>query len=216
MSAYFVCEVCGCQFKRWNSANYVWKTCSMKCRNILYRRRGAIRAVYFACQWCRAEFRIRQKPRPDMPHKFCSFKCAVAAKAGVRRLNRKGSRFLAWQGYVFLCLPNGRRIFEHRLIMERALGRILLAGEVVHHANGKKADNRPDNLVLMTRSQHGREHISPAEARIRVLKKLTPDNVRNIWQLCASGHIQRTVAVKYGVSQGAITDIICNKTWRHI
>lgn len=42
---------------------------------------------------------------------------------------------------------NGR-ILEHRLVMSEMLGRPLLPGEVVHHKNGVRLDNRPDNLEL--------------------------------------------------------------------
>ena len=59
-----------------------------------------------------------------------------------------GSRRTNRDGYVMLKLADGRRIGEHRAVMEQILERILVPGETVHHKNGVRGDNRPENLEL--------------------------------------------------------------------
>ena len=51
-------------------------------------------------------------------------------------------------------------VMEHRLIMEESIGRYLTDGEVVHHINKKRNDNRIENLKLMTVSEHMSYHMS--------------------------------------------------------
>ena len=50
------------------------------------------------------------------------------------------------------------RVLEHRIVMERELGRVLERHEVVHHLNGDPSDNRPENLAVMTQAEHARLH----------------------------------------------------------
>jgi hypothetical protein len=50
-------------------------------------------------------------------------------------------------------------VFEHRVVMARTLGRPIRAGEKVHHRNGVKHDNRPENLdVAVDNGEHTKLH----------------------------------------------------------
>lgn len=70
-----------------------------------------------------------------------------------------GKRSITPAGYVQV-MRNGRQCLEHRAVMEEHIGRPLVEGEVVHHRNGVRADNRIENLELRVKHPPG---VSPAD-----------------------------------------------------
>lgn len=60
------------------------------------------------------------------------------------------------QGIAYV-KQNGRH--QHRIVAEQMLGRPLVKGEVVHHIDGDKHNNSPENLAVMTQSEHIKLHL---------------------------------------------------------
>lgn len=113
-------------------------------------------------------------------HKFKAGKHnPMYGKCREQNPNWKGGRLVHKSGYIQIYSPthphctNHGYVMEHRLIMEKHLGRVLLPTEICHHINGDKADNRIENLALFSNvSEHQKKH----NLKQRFIKGQTPWN----------------------------------------
>ena len=100
------------------------------------------------------------------PKGFCSQKCSAIYQFTGKSNPRWNNGMTTHEyGYILIkapidhpCKDKHGYIREHRLIMEKSIGRYLLPTEDIHHLNGIKTDNRIENLALISnRSEHLRE-----------------------------------------------------------
>ena len=95
-----------------------------------------------------------------MPHRFIK----GHHQRGKFHQNWKGGRTVVAGGYISVRFPGHPKahkthVYEHVLIAERALGRVIPDGVEIHHVNEDKGDNRGCNLVICeNRRYHGLLH----------------------------------------------------------
>lgn len=100
--------------------------------------------------------------------------------AGQKNPMWRGGRCKLPTGYVLAYVGSGRKHhYEHRVVMEQELGRSLKRSEHVHHMNGIRDDNRPENLVVLDARAHKREGptlVKLLQERIRELEQSHSEN----------------------------------------
>jgi hypothetical protein len=96
----------------------------------------------------------------------------------------------SFQGYIYIYKPDHPfaskskttpgYIREHRVVWEEANGRLLGPKEVVHHINGIKDDNRPENLIALSNADHRRLHASETQQFLSASAQTTWDDGRMV------------------------------------
>lgn len=79
-----------------------------------------------------------------------------AWKGGVR-MSKDGYREILSRGHPY-ARKGTHYVLEHRLVMEKMIGRYLLPNEVVHHKDGNRLNNSPENLQLFSENSEHLRH----------------------------------------------------------
>ena len=137
------------------------------------------------CDFCGVPLVKRKREGKGLFEKrrFCSRRCADRGRKTTRVEN---DQFKA--RYRQVKTPDGRKMLEHRYVMEQVLGRRLERWEQVHHRNHNRLDNRPENLELVTSKQHGLRHTWHATVKVCVVcgAQYTPHKTKRARQQTCS------------------------------
>ena len=138
--------------------NWWYQTPNMKFR---------YRAEEFSCLLCgKKSLKVKGKRNRSGKY-YCSKKCSATDGGGLKGMKGenhyawKGGRYKTTKGYIDIFNPKhprargGKYVLEHRLVMEKYLGRYLEPYEQVHHRNGIKDDNRLANLEIVKQPHLG-------------------------------------------------------------
>lgn len=132
------------------------------------------------CKICKKSFsiplyRYKADSKKCNAGKFCSRECFYKSPERSPNKGKFGEKSNGWKGGIMyergyrLVMarnhPHGvakgdgiKYIREHRLIVEKHIGRYLKPSEVVHHINENPLDNRIENLMIMSKEEHNKLH----------------------------------------------------------
>lgn len=161
-----ICQNCEYQFWASGSGAHLRKYCSTQCRKEFNANKVCVfsecdrRAKGGVDGLCASHWRRMKEGRPNDP---------------ILPMAPKGSGWISPEGYHRIQI-DGKNLFKHRIVMEEMLGRPLEDFENVHHINGDKLDNRPENLELwITHQPKGQRAEDALEWAETIIARYSPN-----------------------------------------
>ena len=116
--------------------------------------------ITYNCDTCGkkvSDYKVEYKRSGE--HHYCGRKCMAIGRSGDKCSFWRGGRPFEINKFLSLCC-DGKQVYQHRLVMEKYLGRNLLSSEIVHHLDINPMNNSIENLHLFpNQSEHRLYHI---------------------------------------------------------
>ena len=123
-------------------------------------------------------------------------------------------------GHLVVSAPGEKHIAAHRLVFRLWYG-FLDSTKDIHHKDENASNNRPDNLVQLSRSEHLRESYRLGQQPSKKGEnhpqaKLTADDVILMRSLAAQGVPHGELGEKFGILRTSVSNIVTGRSWGHI
>ena len=127
------------------------------CNQLFQKPTNKLRKLNFCCRECMDKYNSQRFHTYNTTLNPMNAKGRTIEQRFAMRDRRKNARDRVGKE----CHTYNKQLgeIEHRKIMRMKLGRPLTKDEVVHHIDKNPFNNKPSNLVVMTRSEHTRLHI---------------------------------------------------------
>jgi hypothetical protein len=164
------CEFCGREYVGRKRQRFCSRSCTASAtRPVIPRQDWEILAsAYLSGPTCLELARLCEVSEEAIRGVLTRVGCPRRPRGGSHLV---GSRGPDGRGYVKLKTENGWQL-EHRVVMEKKLGRPLSREEFVHHGNARRDDNRVENLEVLDRPGHAQLHHGLTDVQIARLQDL--------------------------------------------
>ena len=119
-----------------------------------------MRKKFKQVKYSEEEIKFIKENYPTKGSKYCAIELGRSINAINKKIKKLGLKikwkytYISSEGYLVNCEDRNNKYLVHRKVMEDKLGRKLKSSEIVHHIDGNKLNNDPDNLMLVTRKEH--------------------------------------------------------------